>query len=402
MANEEHLKILKLGVEAWNQWREQNPEIQPNLSEAALSRVNLKEVNLYKANLSGVDFSWAKLSGANLGEAKLSGANFREAKLIGVDFFKANLSGVNFMGANLGAAKLIAVDLSNANLIGANLIETNLYKANLRGAKLSGANLSEANLCEADFREADLREAFLIKSNMTKVNLSGAHLNQAHLVSSNLTDADLTGCSIYGLSAWDLNLNEKTKQSGLIITPLEAPTIMVDNLEVAQFIYLLLTNKKIRNVINPVANKAVLILGQFVKKLKEVLSAIADELRKMDFCPIIFDFQKSEEQDIIETVKTLASISKFIVAEVTSAKVIADELPSFVRDFAIPVVPLFQPSKQEPKPYASLNTLYKKYHWVFQPIEYKSKEHLIKILPDRVVKPAEAKRLELRTTKQQK
>ncbi len=32
MANPEHLKILKQGVEAWNQWREQNPQTKPDLS----------------------------------------------------------------------------------------------------------------------------------------------------------------------------------------------------------------------------------------------------------------------------------------------------------------------------------------------------------------------------------
>ena len=34
MANEEHLKILKQGVEVWNKWRNANPEIKPNLDKA--------------------------------------------------------------------------------------------------------------------------------------------------------------------------------------------------------------------------------------------------------------------------------------------------------------------------------------------------------------------------------
>lgn len=399
MANEEQLKILEQGAAAWNQWREQNPKTQPDLSEAALGRVNLKEANLYKANLSRAEMSRAKLSGANLSEANLIDANLREAKLLGVDFSKANLSGANLMGANLSEARLIGVNLNNANLMGANLIGTNLTKANLARAKLNGAHLSEAKLREADFSEANLREAFLIKADMTKATLRGAHLNQAHLVSTNLAAADLTGCSIHGISAWDLNLNEKTRQWSLIISPPGAPTITIDNLEVAMFIYLVLTNRKIRNVINTVANKTVLILGRFTEERREILSAIAEELRKMDFCLMTFDFQKSEKQDIMATVATLASMSRFIVVDVTSAQAMAGELASFVPDSRIPVVPLFQPSKQEPKPHASLYTLHKKYPWVFQPVEFKSKEHLIKILPDQVVKPADAKRLELRTSK---
>ena len=131
----------------------------------------------------------------------------------------------------------------------------------------------------------------------------------------------------------------------------------------------------------------------------EVLSSIADSLRENDLCPIIFDFQKPGEQDIIETIITLAGICKFVIADVTDARVISDELRAFVPDFAIPVVPIFQPSKKEPKPYASLYTLYKKYHWVFEPINYENKSHLLEILYNDVIKPAEAKRLELNSDK---
>ena len=53
MANEEHLKILKQGVEAWNKWREKNPQITPDLSKADLYTADLTGANLYKANLSG-------------------------------------------------------------------------------------------------------------------------------------------------------------------------------------------------------------------------------------------------------------------------------------------------------------------------------------------------------------
>ena len=60
---------------------------------------------------------------------------------------------------------------------------------------------------------------------------------------TDLTDADFTGCRIYGVSAWSLKL-EKTKQQNLVITPNDEPEITVDNIEVAQFIYLMLRNEK--------------------------------------------------------------------------------------------------------------------------------------------------------------
>jgi hypothetical protein len=88
-----------------------------------------------------------------------------------------------------------------------------------------------------------------------------------------LTGADLTGCRIYGVSAWNLKL-EGAKQQNLVITQ-DEPKITVDNIEVAQFIYLLLHNEKIRDVIDAVTSKAVLILGRFTAERKAVLEALA-------------------------------------------------------------------------------------------------------------------------------
>jgi len=101
-------------------------------------------------------------------------------------------------------------------------------------------DLSNADLSGADLRWADL----------TGANLGGANLQAAALVETDLTDADLTGSRIYGIAAWGLKL-ERAKQQNLVITPADEPEIAVDNIEVAQFVYLLLHNEKIRDVIVP-------------------------------------------------------------------------------------------------------------------------------------------------------
>ena len=51
MADEEHLKIIRQGAAAWNDWREN----EPDLRGADLSGANLKGTILLKANLSGAD-----------------------------------------------------------------------------------------------------------------------------------------------------------------------------------------------------------------------------------------------------------------------------------------------------------------------------------------------------------
>lgn len=38
MANEEHLKIIKQGVEVWNRWREENPASGADLSRLSGGR----------------------------------------------------------------------------------------------------------------------------------------------------------------------------------------------------------------------------------------------------------------------------------------------------------------------------------------------------------------------------
>jgi uncharacterized protein YjbI with pentapeptide repeats len=63
MANEERLARLKQGVDAWNAWRDENPSIEPHLTEA----------NLTEANLSRAFLTMADLREAHLGSVDPSG-----------------------------------------------------------------------------------------------------------------------------------------------------------------------------------------------------------------------------------------------------------------------------------------------------------------------------------------
>ena len=210
MANEEHVAMLKQGVDAWNAWRKENPDIRPDLR--------------------GTDLSKAILTRGDLRNAQLSGAN----------------------------------------LSGADLVRTMLHMA----------NLSEATL-------------------------TGAILWRALLLDTNLAGADLTGSHVYGIAAWDLKL-DNAKQHNLVITPPGTPEITVDNIEVAQFVYLLLHNEKIRDVIDTIGKKGVLLLGRFTEGRMVVLERLRDKLRDLGFVPMVFNFDKPETKDFTETVRLLA------------------------------------------------------------------------------------------------
>jgi uncharacterized protein YjbI with pentapeptide repeats len=264
-------------------------------------------------------------------------------------------------------------------------IRPDLSHANLSHANLSHADLSEAILFRADLSYSDLSSADLIDA-----DLSHADLSFANLVGTNLCDTNLTSCSIYGISAWDIRL-EGAKQRDLVITPSEQPVITVDNLEVAQFIYLLLNNPKIRDVIDTIAKKAVLILGRFTPERKPVLEALRTALRAKRYLPVLVDFDKARSQDLTETVSTLAHLSCFVIADLTDPSCSPYEIGMIAPDHIKPIQPLFQPSAKEPREFAMLTDLRQRYYWVLPTYQYHSLEDLTTSLQDKVITPAEQK-----------
>ena len=203
MANADHVKRLIQGKKNWNIWRNENREIQPDLSKAELSEAKLSGVNLSKANLNEANLRYADLSGANLNEADLRYADLTEAILSRLDVkpgpvrpgkytrHKAHLSGTDLTGASLRWAYLVEVNLSKTILSGADLTGAHLQKTNLGGINLSEANLSEANLSEANLSEANLSEAYLRRANLSRANLSRANLNEAMLYETIIAKTDL-------------------------------------------------------------------------------------------------------------------------------------------------------------------------------------------------------------------
>ena len=200
MATYKHLVILKQGIEIWNKWRDENPNIKPNLSKANLTGANLSGANLSRANLNWTNLSNTCLHDDNLNEAELYSANLSGADLGFADLCGANLSKSNLTGANL----------SGANLSRANLTGSDLTRADLCGVNLSMANLTGSNLTGADIR-ADLRGTNLSFANLTGSDLRGAILVETKITYTNFYSANLTGACIK-----DWQINNKTKLDKVI------------------------------------------------------------------------------------------------------------------------------------------------------------------------------------------
>jgi hypothetical protein len=199
---------------------------------------------------------------------------------------------------------------------------------------------------------------------------------------------------VYGTSVWNVKTNQHTKQRNLIITARNEPEVSVDNIEVAQFVYLLLNNEKIRDVIDTITSKAVLILGRFTDERKAVLDALRDELRNRNLLPILFDFATPASRDVTETIKTLASLARFVIADVTDALEIRVELHNIVPDFtSLPIQLILLRGNAE---FVSLSHL-TKFPWVLPIFEYDDEKHLLASLDKSVVGPAENMTRKLRT-----
>jgi uncharacterized protein YjbI with pentapeptide repeats len=244
MADSKHLKILKQGVKAWNKWREEIPEIIPDLRGADLNKVGLRSTSntddvFVQTDLRGADFKKANLSTAGLSKVILKLKKLNKAKpyraiysswddipkslwneyevitsiftadnltntdLRGTNLVEADLGGANLNGVDLRKAKLSRAFLSKADLSDANLNSVNLSRAYLRGADLTRADLRGAVLTGAYLNEADLSMAYLSGADLRGADLRGAELDEAEL-----DEADL---SYFSLSSQDISGSDESK-----------------------------------------------------------------------------------------------------------------------------------------------------------------------------------------------
>jgi hypothetical protein len=358
MADEGQLAVLRRGVEAWNAWRKEHGNFlrpgfvrNPDLKAAPLRGEELAGANLSRADLSDADLSGADLTGANL-----SGAFLTRARL-------------------LDEAILVGADLSDAILLGTALARADLTGADLARAYLSGTILDGTILVGA--------------------KLGGATLEHALLVGADLTDAALTGCRVHGIATWNLELKGAT-QKDLIVTRDGERTLTVDGLGMAQFVHLLLHNGTIRDAVDAVTTKAVLILGRFTPERKALLEALREELREHGCVPMLFDLGKPRGQTTSGTISTLARMARFVIADATDARGVLQELQAVVPSSPpVPVQPLILASQEEP----GMFDLFRRYPWVLPPHVYASPERLIADLGERVIGPAEIKAQELRAAR---
>ena len=102
--------------------------------------------------------------------------------------------------------------------------------------------------------------------------------------------------------------------------------------------------------------------------------------------------KKLFNRTIQETVSTLASLARFVIADITDAKKIPQELTDIVRARpSVPVQPILQEGAEPWSMFESIAV----YSWVLGIERYKDLEDLLENLTERILQPAERKALEL-------
>jgi hypothetical protein len=290
-----------------------------------------------------------------------------------------------FAGADLPGFQLEGFDLSYANLTQARLQGANLRGVNFHQAILAAADLTRADLTGANFCRTDLYETIFTDACLIDANLQGVQL-----VRNDFSGAEVANCKVYGLSAWDLQMDSAKRQEGFVIRyrpgkDAEEQEITVNGLEMAGFTYLALNNKNLTRLFNDAGKTWVLLLGRFSER-KRFLEELARNL-KQRFIPIIFDFPRPDQRDLIETVLLLAGMSAFVIVDLTDTKSTPLELQAIVPNYAVPIVPIILKG-QDP---FSMFTALRKFDWVLPLLTYDTPDNLFGGLQKAVIDPATAK-----------
>jgi hypothetical protein len=151
---------------------------------------------------------------------------------------------------------------------------------------------------------------------------------------------------------------------------------------------LLLHNEKIRRVNDTVGKKGVLLLGRFTEDRIKVLEYLREALRQRGYVPIVFNFDKPETKDFTETVRLLAGLAKFVIADITNPRSAPLELQATVPEIMVPFQPIIEEGQTA---FAMLEDLQRKHDWVFPTLRYSSLNRLIETMDEEIVGPAEAK-----------
>jgi CHAT domain len=149
-------------------------------------------------------------------------------------------------------------------------------------------------------------------------------------------------------------------------------------------------------IMSELTKRRVLILGRFTGRRLEILKAIKRHLEEHQgrYIPELFTFRRPESRDLVESIIGFASLSRFIIADLSEPRSVQSELEAIVPHFqSVPIVPIINRTGRE---YATFDSIRRRPNVVKPTVRYRNRDDLLSRLDDEVVPTAEAKLNEVR------
>lgn len=350
MADPSHVELLSRGSKAWNHWRAENES----------TCVDLSDISFFDVGSGG-------------------------SQHVLPEFYRYNLSHCNLNRASLRNCVFVDCDFSGSHLHFADLVDSLHQRSNFKCAELNVSKIGSSEFIDCDFSDSELSYCTAEETSFVGTKLIRTKMDNMSLVKADFSNAVIDSVLVYGTSTWDLKMDGASQQNIFIFS--DNTTITVPDLELAQFIALLVRNSNIRKIIDTITSKVVLILGRFTPERKAVLNSIKSEIQRRGFLPVLFDFEGPQGRDLTETITTLALMSRFVVADLSEAKSVPQELAAIVPHF--PSIPV-QPILQEGELAYGMFEHFERYPWVLEKLVYTADS--IRALVDGVVENCEKRR----------
>jgi hypothetical protein len=152
---------------------------------------------------------------------------------------------------------------------------------------------------------------------------------------------------VFGSTTVDIHLEDAVDDE-LCITPPDQPAITVDHLPVAQLVTLMLNNQRIRQVVDGISGKLVLVIGCFSIERKAILDVVREELRQHSYLPVVLDFDVPASS-VTETITALARLVRFIIVDLTDTANMPLEMAGVVASLpSLPVQPILEEGGSAP------------------------------------------------------
>ena len=346
------------GYVKWNKWRKENLEVKPNLEDVDLKNIELLNYDLSNSNLRG--------------------AILKSSKLIYCEFMNADLENADLENANISFSNFTEACLNKVNFSNAEIINTMMLSVTCQNTKFINVSMVQNSAGGSDFSFSDFSDSKIVLSNLANCNLQrtkfiDCFLNGSNISRSNLNNPEIKNSTIYGISAWDISTEDSLQENLTITNAYHDSVLSVDDIEIANFIYLISNNNKISNAIDNISTKVVLILGRFTEERLKTLNEIKSILKKKNYVPVIFDFDKPTKRDLTETIGLIGRMSKFVIADLTDAKSIPQELSELIpNNPSLTIYPIIFKGDRE----YSMFEHWKNYPWVKDIFSYEDASDL--------------------------